>query len=131
MTYNTTSRFVIRMKLRELQRQRDRLRVDYKVLREQADSVTTPGKRLARLYEGLRTIRYAGKPLHPEIANLDLILQEAEAQVLPSSLLTLWQERMEKELLYGQQRSEFGYPVWLYSTGTVRAGRSRAEHGTR
>jgi hypothetical protein len=105
---DATMQFVTAMKLRELHRQRDRLRDAYQTLADdtQADAGAT---RLRKLYEGLREIRFAGRPLHPDLANLEVLLFLAEAGTLSTELLALWEQRLEAELAAGRLRAEFVY----------------------
>src|SRR4051812_20772131 len=102
----STVQFITQMKLRELHRQRDQLREAYRRLEESVAGVRDPGGRLRRLYDGLRGLKFAGLPLHPEVVNLEILLDEAEAGTLAPDVLALWLRRLEDELEAGRARSE-------------------------
>lgn len=105
----STTQFITQMKLRELRRQREKLREAYRVLGETIARAETPAARLRQLYEGLREIKFAGQSLHPEVVNLEILLREAEAGAAPEAVVALWQERLDAERAAGRLRSEFVY----------------------
>jgi hypothetical protein len=119
----STVQFITQMKLRELQRQRLRLREAYRALGEGAGS-GTPAERLRHLHDGLGELAFAGQPLHPDVANLDVLLYEAEAGVLAPDVLDLWRKRLEDELAAGRLRAEF-----VYLFGALLEEWSRAPSG--
>ncbi|HJT76534.1 MAG TPA: reverse transcriptase domain-containing protein, partial [Gemmataceae bacterium] len=106
---SSTVQFITEMKLRELHRQREQFRTDYGRLSEEVAAAPTPAERLRRLYDGLRRLRFAGQPLHPDVVNLDVLLYEAQAGALSPDVLSLWLRRLEDELTAGRLRSEFVY----------------------
>jgi hypothetical protein len=105
----STVQFITGMKLRELRRQRERLRDSYRRLRRDVEAAADDRERLRRLYEGLQGLQLAGQPLHPEVVNLEIALRELDAGALAADVLALWQGRLENELAAGQLRSEFVY----------------------
>src|SRR5438874_11639339 len=68
------ARLLARIKLAELRRQRDRLEEHYAAVERRAAAAGTPAERLRALYDGLREARFAGKPLHPDVDNLNAVL---------------------------------------------------------
>jgi hypothetical protein len=105
----STVQFITGMKLRELRRQREKFREAYRRLREEVETAPDSVQRLRRLYRGLRELKFAGQPLHPEVVNLEIALLELEAGTLAPDVSSLWQGRLENELSAGQLRSEFVY----------------------
>src|SRR4051794_33199724 len=95
------------MKLRELHRQRAKLREEYHRLAREVSEAREAKDRLRRLYDGLRGLTFAGRPLHPDVVNLEILLFEAEAGTLAPDVLALWMERLEGELEAGRSRSAF------------------------
>jgi hypothetical protein len=106
---SSTTQFITGMKLRELHRQRDRLRETYQRLGAEVAQARDTGLRLRALSEGLRGLKFAGQPLHPEVVNLETLLFEAEAGTLSPDVAALWLRRLEDELSAGRLRSEFVY----------------------
>ena len=106
---DSTVQFITQMKLRELHRQRAKLRESYQALGEQVAARRETADRLRKLYDGLRQLSFAGRPLHPDVANLQVLLYEAESGALSPDVLALWQRRLEDELAAGRLRSEFVY----------------------
>jgi hypothetical protein len=106
--FNQTERFIAGMKLRELRKQRDDLRATYDRLSADLAASGDDADRLRRLYDGLREVKFAGRALHPDVANLDVLLTELRLQG-SSALLTHWQAALERELEQGRRRSEFVY----------------------
>lgn len=106
---HSTTQFITQMKLRELRRQRAKLREAYESLSEAVAGARKPSDRLHKLYEGLRGMTFAGQPLHPDVVNLEILLHEAESGAASPDVLSLWLGRMESELAAGRTRSEFVY----------------------
>jgi hypothetical protein len=106
---HSTTQFITQMKLRELHRQRERLRTAYRALSAEVAAAQQPGERLRRLYTGLAKVTVAGQVLHPDVVNLDLLLHELDAGVLSPDVLALWLRRLEDERAAGELRSEFVY----------------------
>ena len=101
-------RFVTRMKLQELRRQRDQLRIAYDHLARHSRDASSDVERLRRLYQGLHALKVAGRPLHPDVANLEILLDDAQEPVA-ASLISFWLAQLEQELARGRLRSEFAY----------------------
>lgn len=101
----TTEQFITRMKLHESHKQRERLQAAYSDLLQQADSAPDDAERLRLLYDGLRELKFADRPLHPEVDNLDIVLHENAAP----EMLAYWLAELERHLQSGQQRAEFVY----------------------
>jgi hypothetical protein len=106
---HSTTQFITQMKLRELRRQRAKLREAYETLRAEVAGAGDPGTRLRRLYDGLRGLAFAGQPLHPDVVNLEVLLHEADAGTAAPEVLDLWLGRLEEELGAGRARSEVVY----------------------
>lgn len=106
---NFTLQFVTQMKLRELNRQRARLRDAYLRLAEEVAQTGSAGERLRQLYEGLRKLEFAGQTLHPEVVNLEILLSEIETGGFSPEIVSLWLRRLEDELAAGRLRAEFVY----------------------
>src|SRR4051794_40922831 len=77
------TRLLAQIKLRETQRQRDRLRKQYDAIEARVARADTPLERLRALYQGLREVTFAQKPLHPGVRELDA-LYLADELSLPS-----------------------------------------------
>ena len=92
---DSTVQFITQMKLRELHRQRAKLRESYQGLGEGVAACRETADRLRKLYDGLRQLSFAGRPLHPDVANLQVLLYEAESGALSPDVLALWQRRLE------------------------------------
>jgi hypothetical protein len=128
----STTQFITQMKLRELRRQREKLREAYRALGEIIARTKTPAARLRKLYEGLREIKFAGQSLHPEVVNLEILLREAEAGAAPEAVVALWQERLHAERASGRLRSEFVYlfgallEEWARESGPNSASREES-----
>jgi reverse transcriptase-like protein len=106
---NSTTQFITQMKLRELRRQRVQFREAYEQLSAEVAGAGDPGDRLRRLYDGLRRLKFAGQPLHPEVVNLEILLYEIGAGSVSPEIVSLWERRLEEELAAGRLRSEFVY----------------------
>src|SRR5262249_31443567 len=98
-----------RIKLTELQHQRDRLADHYTAVEQQAAQAASPLERLRPLHDGGRRARLAGKPLPPEVANLDGLFLQGEVGQVPPELIRTWIARLERELAQGRLRAEFAY----------------------
>ncbi|GCE16810.1 hypothetical protein [Dictyobacter kobayashii] len=123
--------FITQMKLRELREQRSRLTQAYTELRQQVDVTETETERLRTLYNGLRQLKFANQELHPDIANLEPLLDQADGQPVSAETLTFWRQRLEKELAGGQLRSEivyvFGALLEEWAAGAPESAQTRAQ----
>lgn len=101
----STIQFITQVKLAELRRQRALLLETYDRI-AQAAGVGTPVQGLRALYDGLREVRVANKRLHPDLANIDLLLQGSA----PSpEIVAFWRRRLEAELATGRLRADIVY----------------------
>jgi hypothetical protein len=110
-----------RIKLHELQRQRDRLDEHYAAVERRAAAAGTPLERLRVLFDGLREATFARKPLHPEVANLDALFLQGRLGVAPPDLVAAWQQRLEREIDRGRLRAEFAHAFGLVLAETPPA----------
>jgi hypothetical protein len=104
--FNQSEQFIIQMKLRELRKQRSLLMSAYDRLDGELNEAANDTQRLHVLYNGLRRISFAGHQLHPEVANLEPVLYNAETAQPDSDTVTFWKEKLQKELATGRLRSE-------------------------
>ncbi len=70
MDESPTLNAIARLKLRELERQRDALVATYAAIEREAAAKTTRGA-LRALYRGLKRVRVADEPMHPDCVNLE------------------------------------------------------------
>jgi Reverse transcriptase (RNA-dependent DNA polymerase) len=105
----TIDYFITQMKLREARLQRERANKAYDQL--EADLFIAPddGARVRLLYDRLRSFTFASKPLHPDIANLDIVLAEIDAGVAQSETVAFWLRSLKDELAAGRRRAEIIY----------------------
>ena len=119
----TTDSFITQMKLRALREQRSRLLRAYHKLRQEVALQPTDAGRLAVLYEGLRQVTFAAHKLHPDVANLEPLLERTNGDPISRETIAFWRERLEKELTSGQLRSEivyiFGSVLEEWASGTT------------
>jgi Reverse transcriptase (RNA-dependent DNA polymerase) len=101
--------FITQMKLRELREQRARLLSAYSELRQKSQNERDETQRLRMLYDDLQQIKFANQPLHPDVANLEPLLQGIDADQSSLETITFWRSRLEKELVSGRLRSEIVY----------------------
>jgi hypothetical protein len=101
--------FITQMKLRELREQRTHLLGTYAELQQQAQEAASEETRLRILYDGLRQIKFAGQPLHPDVANLHLLLHTAQNGEGSLETLAFWRTKLEQELEQGRLRAEIVY----------------------
>lgn len=109
---SVSERYITQMKLRELRLQREKTLAAYAALAAEAREVAaTQGDTAALrlLYERLREMKFANQPLHPEVANLELLLRESDLQPTGSETVSFWRERLERELGRGELRAEIVY----------------------
>ncbi len=77
----TNDYFITQMKLRALREQRSRLLHTYNELRQEVARQSTETRRLEVLYEGLRQITFANQKLHPDVANLEPMLEDTPLKI--------------------------------------------------
>lgn len=98
--------FITQMKLRALREQCSRLLQAYNELRQEVALEPTEAGRLGVLYQGLRQLIFANQKLHPNVANLEPLLEQTDGEPVSMETIIFWRERLEKELASGQLRSE-------------------------
>src|SRR5579859_7927753 len=101
--------FITQMKLRELREQRIHLLRTYAEIQQQAQEATSEETRLRILYNGLRQITFAGQPLHPDVANLHLLLRTVQNDESTLETLIFWRKNLEQELEQVRLRAEIVY----------------------
>src|SRR4051812_47841458 len=101
------TRLLAQNKLRETQRQRDRLRKQYDAIEARVARADTPLERLRALYQGLREVTFAQKPLHPGVRELDALYLADELGNVPPELVADRTRFLERELAQGRLRAEF------------------------
>jgi hypothetical protein len=104
-----TTRLLAQIKLRETEKQRDRLHKQYDAIEARVEQTVTPLDRLRVLHEGLREITFAQKPLHPDIAHLDALYLADELGTVPPELVADRTRLLEREMAQGRLRAEFTY----------------------
>ncbi len=102
-----TNQLIAQIKLAEMQRQRERLTKHYQTVEEKALAAETPIKRLEIFYEGLRQAQFAQKPLHPDVANLDVIFLENLTGNSSAEMIKKWTQQFQRELERGRLRAEY------------------------
>lgn len=107
--FTSSEQFITQMKFRELREQRDKALAAYDQLDRTAAEAPNSAARLRVLYTSLREMRFAKQPLHPNVANLDLILRELNQRWLPNETIAFWQAELERELERGRLRAEIVY----------------------
>lgn len=105
--------FITHMKLRELREQRANLLQAYTSLQQQLAQEPSEIGRLRLLYEGLRQIKFSHLPLHPDVANLEPLLNDIPTDDTSLETISFWRTRLEQELASGQLRTEI---VYLFGT---------------
>jgi Reverse transcriptase (RNA-dependent DNA polymerase) len=107
--FSATEQFITQMKFRELQIQRDNTLAAYEALQQELAAAQDDHERLRILYTGLRSLKFANQRLHPDVANLELILQDADTSRTSSGTMAYWIAELERELARGRLRSEIVY----------------------
>jgi hypothetical protein len=101
----STIQFISHVKLEEFRRQRAVLLEAYDQLRAECHG-QVPQEALRRLYRGLGRIKIGHKPLHPDLGNLDLLVES----VAPSpDIVAFWRRRLETEWGMGRLRADIVY----------------------
>src|SRR5262249_9649527 len=120
-----------RIKLRETQRQRDRLHQQYDAIEARVAQATLPLERLRRLHEGLREVTFAQKSLHPDVRELDALYLADELGVVPPELVADRTRLLEREMAQGRLRAEFTYTFGrILSEWTSPATEETLDQGT-
>lgn len=101
----STIQFISQVKLGELRRQRLLLVEEYDWLLQECQA-GSPTDGLRTLYDGLRRIKVAGKPLHPDLPDVDFLL----AGIAPSAeTVAFWRQSLDSELAKGRLRADIVY----------------------
>jgi len=107
--FSASDQFITQMKLRELRAQRDQSLAAYARLAAQVAATRGDGERIRVLYDGLRRLRFAKQPLHPDVANLELILHDVAIGRASAETTAFWRAHLEQELAQGRLRAEIVY----------------------
>ena len=117
---SSTLQFISQVKLGELRKQRTLLIDAYdRCMRDAAKG--EPQERLRALYNCLRAIRCAGRQLHPDLVNLEILLNNSSPSV---EMLERWTKSLDKEAAAGRLRAEI---VFLFGALLGEWGRSAEE----
>jgi hypothetical protein len=106
---SSIEQFIAHMKLQELRVQRERLLAAYAEIAQEITDTTEDTAVVQLLYERLRQLRFAGQFLHPEVANLELLLREIDDHSETDETVSYWRQRLERELAQGRLRTEIAY----------------------
>ncbi|KXS15622.1 hypothetical protein M427DRAFT_56692 [Gonapodya prolifera JEL478] len=103
------------VKLRELTRHRERIGKTYEtvtVLRD-AEQKTSRADQVQILYEGLKSLRFSNSPAHPNIANLDNMLERLKCgdASVSQAVLDMWHAKLMDEIEKGRKRADY---AWLF-----------------
>ena len=104
--HDSTTRFISRMKLRELRGHRARLDARYAEI-EATLSSEPDVVGLVALYEALDGMRFAGSPLHPELAHLEHVFEVFARRAPESDVLRMWYDRVHQSLNRGRARARW------------------------
>ncbi|GHO49100.1 reverse transcriptase domain-containing protein [Ktedonospora formicarum] len=97
---------IAQMKLQELRQQRTRLSQSYAELEQQVEHTPTKLQQLHTLFTGLQHIKMAEISLHPDVANLEPLLNGPQHS---EETISFWHKHLTKELPQGRLRSELIY----------------------
>ncbi|KAI8804952.1 hypothetical protein BJ742DRAFT_423929 [Cladochytrium replicatum] len=130
------------LKLKELERQREKLEKSYSATLESADAASNPREKLKALYRGIQATTFADSPLHPDVDNLENLLAILEATSANGNSSTLgrhqgvvvqgWIEKLILEINRGKTRTKYAWlfgkilEEWFeaYGSGQISAARS-------
>lgn len=101
-----TEYLIAQMKLHELRQQRPRLLQTYAELEQQVKQLPDQEQQLRTLFTSLQKIKMAEIALHPDVANLEPLLNDS---YLSDETLSFWHAQLAKELPQGRLRSELIY----------------------
>jgi hypothetical protein len=104
--HDSTTRFISRMKLRELRGHRARLDARYAEL-EATLSPEPDVAGLVALYEALDGMRLAGSPLHPELEHLEHVFEVFTRRAPEADVLRMWYDRVRHSLTRGRARARW------------------------
>jgi hypothetical protein len=101
----STIQFISQVKLGELRRQRSLLLAAYDDLARGCEG-KSDFEAIKTLFHGLRDVKVAGKPLHPDLGNLEFLLRGA---VPSDEIVAFWLRRLRAELETGRLRADIVY----------------------
>lgn len=104
----SSEQFITRMKLRELQAQRDQLQRSYEQIAQRA-AAPDDETHIRALYEGMQALTFAGEPFHPDVKNLEMLLHDMDAGRASADAVGFWRARLEQELARGRLRADAVY----------------------
>jgi hypothetical protein len=100
VTESPALKAIARLKLRELEKQRDALLAAYETVEQRARDARTRRSELRALYRGLAEIAVAGEPMHPECKNLEGVLASGSPRLVRAAT-----KRLRAEMERGRFRS--------------------------
>jgi hypothetical protein len=128
----TTDSFITQMKLRALREQCSRLLHTFDELHQEVAREPAEAGRLGVLYKGLRGITCANQKLHPDVANLEPLLEQTDGEPTSLETIAFWREHLEQELIRGQLRAEIGYlfgsVLEEWASGRVETAETNVQH---
>jgi hypothetical protein len=95
---------IAKLKLRELEKQRDALLAGYDAVEQRARASRTRRGALRALYRGLAKIEVAGEPMHPDCKNLEGVLLSASPRLVRAAA-----RRLRVEMERGRFRSQVAF----------------------
>lgn len=101
----STVQFISQIKLEELRRQLAVLVIAYDNLRDECAGKQPP-EALRLLHRGLSALSIGRKPLHPDLGDLDLLVQSGAAS---PEIAAFWCRRRESEREMGRLRADIVY----------------------
>jgi hypothetical protein len=127
--FTNTEQFITQMKFRELRAQRDTSLSAYRALSRELADASDDADRLRLLYRGLRDLRFAKQPLHPDVANLEPLLRDLDRGEASHETLVYWRVALEREFARGQLRSEIVYVFGALLEEWAAEGLSSGDYG--
>lgn len=133
--FSPSEQFITQVKFRELRKQRDKSLAAYDQLERELDDAHDNVSRLRLLYAGLRSMRFAKQPLHPDVGNLELILGQGDDSQASADTLAFWRAELQRELSRGRLRADIVYlfgallEEWTAERGGSGSSGSSAEFG--
>lgn len=107
--FTSSEQFITQMKFRELREQREKALAAYEQLEHMTAMAPDDAARLRVLYAGLQELRFAKQALHPNVANLELIIHELDQRWVPTETIAFWRAELARELERGKMRAEIVY----------------------
>jgi hypothetical protein len=107
--FSPSEQFITQVKFGELREQRDKSLAAYDQLAREVTESHDDASRLRLLYTGLRGMQFAKQPLHPDVGNLELILDQGDDSQASSETLAFWRAELQRELSRGRLRADIVY----------------------